>query len=83
MINLRRNNQLSFILIRNPYIYDRLKYINIIYYYIRDLENYRRINIEYISVNKIIADSLIKPLIRPILKSYIYLLSLYRTSPSL
>jgi hypothetical protein len=80
---LRGNNQLSFTFIRNPYIYDRLKYINIIYYYIRDLKKYRRINIEYIGTDKIIADSLIKPLTELILESYIRLLSLYRTSSSL
>jgi hypothetical protein len=82
-MNLYKDNQLSLIFIQNLYIYDRLKYINIVYYYIRNLKKYRRINIEYIGTDNIIADSLNKLLIKLILKSYIRLLSLYRTSPSL
>jgi hypothetical protein len=68
---------------RNLYIYNRLKHINITYYHIRDLEKYRRINIEYIDTGEIIADSLIKPLNKLTLKSHIRLLSLYRISFSL
>jgi hypothetical protein len=68
---------------RNLYIYDRLKHINITYYYIRDLKKHRRINIEYIGTDEIIANNLIKLLTKPILKSYIRLLALCRTSPSL
>jgi hypothetical protein len=49
-------------------MYDRLKYINIAYYYIRNLKKYRRINIEYINMDKIIINNLIKPLIKFIFK---------------
>jgi hypothetical protein len=64
-------------------LYNRLKHINITYYYIRNLKKYRRIHIEYINTDEIIIYNLIKPFIKFILKSYIYLLDLYITSFSL
>ena len=42
------NNQGALALVKNPYLYERLKYINISYYFIRDLAEKRRLEITYI-----------------------------------
>jgi Reverse transcriptase (RNA-dependent DNA polymerase) len=81
--NLRGDNQSSLALIRNPHIHDRSKHIDIAYHHIRDLEKHRRINIEYVGTDEMIADGLTKPLTGPALESHIRLLGLCRTSASL
>jgi hypothetical protein len=81
--NLRGDNQSSLALIRNHHIHDRSKHIDIAYHHIRDLEKHRRINIEYVGTDEMIADGLTKPLTGPALESHIRLLGLCRIPPSL
>ncbi len=42
------DNQESLALTKNPYLYERLKHIDIVYYYIRDLVKKRKAFVEYI-----------------------------------
>ena len=49
-------------LVKNPYFYERSKYINISYYFIRDLVEKRRLEIIYILTQDITADGMTKPL---------------------
>jgi hypothetical protein len=49
-------------LIKNPYLHERSKHINIYYYYIQDLEAKKQIVITYIPTNNMVADRLTKPL---------------------
>ena len=42
------NNQGALALVKNPYLYERSKHINISYYFIRDLAEKHRLEITYI-----------------------------------
>ena len=44
--------------IKNSYIHDRSKHINISYHYVRDLVRHNRIKIDYIPTDKMITDGL-------------------------
>ena len=49
-------------LVKNPYLYERSKHINISYYFIRDLAEKRRLEITYIPTQDMTADGMTKPL---------------------
>ena len=49
--NLRKNNIKAITLIKNEYLYKRTKYIDIVYYCIRDLRKRNLIKIFYILIN--------------------------------
>ncbi|KEQ90521.1 hypothetical protein AUEXF2481DRAFT_71331, partial [Aureobasidium subglaciale EXF-2481] len=55
----------SLSLVRDTYTYKRLKHIDIIYYYIRDLHRRNRINVEFIGIRDIVIDGFIKLLPKP------------------
>jgi len=61
---INNNNQGAITLIKNPYITKQLKYINICYYFIRDLAKRERLEITYIPTNRIVANGITKPLAR-------------------
>ena len=63
-MQLKGNNQAAFTLVKDAYIYERLKYIDVAYYYVRDLYIRNRINIFFIFSRDIIADGLTKPLLK-------------------
>ena len=49
-------------LVENPEFYKRTKYIDIIYYYIREIVSFKKVNLVYISTTYEIVDFLIKNL---------------------
>ena len=61
-MELKENNKSIIYLIKNAYLNNRSKYIDVAYYYIRNLQQKGRINIDYIPSEDMIADGLIKPL---------------------
>jgi hypothetical protein len=61
-VNIREDNQGAIALMKNPYFHERLKHIDIYYYYIQDLVKRERIFISYIPINEIIVNGFIKPL---------------------
>jgi hypothetical protein len=61
-VNIHEDNQGVIALIKNPYLHERLKHIDICYYYIRDLVKRKRIFISYIPINEMIVNGFIKPL---------------------
>ncbi len=63
-------------LIKNTYMYEWLKYINVVYHYIWDLHKRNQIQINFILSQDIIADELIKFLLRQIFKHFVYQLRL-------
>ena len=64
IINVLNNNQNVITFTKNPHLYKKFKYINICYHFIRNLINKENININYINTIKIIANELIKLLMR-------------------
>ncbi len=63
-VQIRADNQGAITLAKNPHLYERSKYIDISYYYIRDLKEKKRIKITYILTAEIVADGFTKPLNR-------------------
>ncbi len=59
-IQLLKNNQVALIFVKDAYIYKRSKYIDIIYYYIRNLCKSNCIRVVFVSNAKIIVDELTK-----------------------
>jgi hypothetical protein len=70
-VKIRGDNQRAFALIKNPYFYKYLKYINVAYYYICDLQEKNHIYTNYISTDKIVTDELTKSLVKSGFKKFI------------
>ena len=64
IIKLKNDNNDAVALIKNRQINERLKHINIVYYYIRDLQKHEKININYIFINEMIINDFTKSLIK-------------------
>jgi len=54
------NNQKAIALIKNPEFYIKMKHIDIYYHFIREVEFYRLIYLNYIFISDMIADRLTK-----------------------
>ena len=67
---MRRDNQGALALVKNPYLYERLKHIDVCYYYIRDLAKKKKLEIEYILIADMPANRLTKPLARIAFKRF-------------
>jgi hypothetical protein len=63
LIPIFSNNQGYIVLARNSIAYSRIKYINIRYYYIRELVAFNKVIIKYIPTKEIVANILTKPLL--------------------
>jgi hypothetical protein len=63
-IDIREDNQGALVLVKNPYLHERSKHIDICYYYIRDLAEKNLLEVIYIPTSEIPADSITKPLTR-------------------
>ena len=64
IIKLKNDNNNAIVLIKNRQVNKKLKHIDIVYYYIRNLQKHEKINVNYIFINEIIIDDFIKPLIK-------------------
>lgn len=62
--SLKNNNQRSISLAQNQVLFMKTKYMNILYYYICNKVVVRKIDLQYISMLKIIIDKLIKAFIQ-------------------
>ncbi len=79
-VEIRVDNQGAIILVKNPYLYKRSKYINISYYYIRDLEERKKIKITYVPTTEIVANGFTKLLKRVAFKKFKSMLGLVNNS---
>jgi len=68
---LKRDNQASFMLIKNAHIHERSKHIDIAYHHIRNLHKKNQISVNFIFNQDMIADELIKSLSRQNFKRFI------------
>ena len=64
IMKLKNDNNDAIALIKNRQVNERSKHIDIVYYYIRDLQKLEKINVNYIFINKMIIDDFIKSLIK-------------------
>jgi hypothetical protein len=58
------DNQGALALVKNPYLHERSKHIDISHHYIRDMAEKKRLEITYIPTADMIADGMTKPLAR-------------------
>jgi hypothetical protein len=65
------DNQGAIALIKNPYLHERSRHIDIKYHYIRDLVEQGKLRIKYIPTTKIVADGFTKPLERTAFNRFI------------
>ena len=70
------DNQVTNLLVKDAYISERSKYIDIAYYHVRDLYNKNLFQLDYISTEDIVADGLIKSLLGDKFKSFVKQLEL-------
>ena len=70
------NNQKAIILTKNSEFYVKMKYIDIYYYFIREVKFCRLIYFNYILTNNIVADRLTKSLLTLKFTHFINLMSL-------
>lgn len=61
-VQTKGDNQGAIHLVKNPILSDRSKHIDISYHFIRDLAEKKRIAVDYVPTNQMIADGLTKPL---------------------
>ena len=61
-VDIHRDNQGALTLVKNPYLYERSKHIDVYYYYICDLAEKKKLEIEYIPIAEMPANRLTKPL---------------------
>ena len=61
-VQLMGDNLGSIRLVKNNQVSERLKYIDIAYHYIRDLQQKKLIDVSYVPTNEMTADGLTKPL---------------------
>ncbi len=75
-MQLIKDNQVVLTLIKDAYIYDRLKHIDVIHYYIRNFYKSNRIRTSFVQSANIIIDKLTKLLSKNKFKIFIKQLEL-------
>ena len=73
---MKNDNNNAIALIKNRQVNKRSKHIDIVYYYIRDLQKHEKININYIFINEMIINDLIKPLIKQKFHKFLKLMNI-------
>ena len=63
-VDIRGDNQGALALVKNPYLHERSKHIDVCYHYIHDLAKKKKLEIEYVHTTEMPADGLTKPLAR-------------------
>ena len=63
-VEMRADNQGAIALTKNPHLHERSKHIDISYHHIRDLEEHKKIKINYVPTTEMVADGFTKPLER-------------------
>jgi hypothetical protein len=64
LVKIKNDNTGLLVLVKNPYLHERSKHIDIYHHYTRDLAKQGRIRLEYIPTKNMVADGFTKPLKR-------------------
>lgn len=70
-VQTKGDNQGAIYLVKNPILSERSKHIDISYHYVRDLAEKKKIVVEYVPTNEMVADGLTKPLPRICFKRFV------------
>jgi len=76
LIQLREDNQVILILIKNAHIHKQSKHIDVFYHNIHNLHKHNQIQINFVLSQEMIADELIKSLSKQIFEQFIELMRL-------
>ena len=76
IMKLKGDNNNAIALIKNRQINERSKHIDIAYYYIRDLQKHKKVNINYIFINEMIIDDFTKSLIKQKFHKFLKLMNM-------
>lgn len=76
VVGLKGDNQAALSLIQDAHTHDRSKHIDIAYHYVRQLWKTRKISVEYVPSNEMIADGLTKPISGPGFQRFVHQLGL-------
>jgi transposase InsO family protein len=79
-VAMKGDNQGAIALAKNPQLTDRSKHIEVQYHYVRELQERGKIDIQYVPTDKMVADSLTKPVSRIVLDRFINQAGMVRLS---
>jgi hypothetical protein len=68
------DNQSYIVLARDPVAHSRTKHIDVRYHYIQELVSFGKTTVDYMPIEDILADILIKPLLYPAFKKLVKVL---------
>jgi hypothetical protein len=69
-VDTRGDNQGAIALTKNPHLTERSKHIDIAYYYIRDLQERKRVSVSYVLTTEMAADGFSKPLPKKVFQRF-------------
>ena len=75
-MQLYRDNQAANLLVKDTYISERSKHIDVAYHHVRDIYNKNLIQLNYLPTGDMVADGLTKPLVGEKFKNFVGLLRL-------
>ena len=75
-VSIKGDNQGSLALVQNPHLHERSKHIDISYHHVRDLQERKKIAVDYVPTENMPADGLTKPLARTLFERFIQQLGL-------
>ncbi|KAI0998711.1 hypothetical protein K3495_g9490 [Podosphaera aphanis] len=75
-VETKGDNQGAIALIKNPYLNERSKHIDIFYHHVRELRENNRISTQYVPTNEMIADGLTKPLAKGPFQNFVKMMGL-------
>ena len=76
ILKLKGDNNDAIALVKNRQVSERSKHINIVYYYIRDLQKLEKINVSYVPTNDMKADGLTKSLTKQKFQRFLKLIDI-------
>ena len=76
ILKLKEDNNNVIALVKNRQVSERSKHIDIVYYYIRDLQKLEKINVSYVSTNDMKVDDLTKSLTKQKFQRFLKLIDM-------
>ena len=82
ILKLKEDNNNVIALVKNRQVSERSKHIDIVYYYIRDLQKLEKINVSYVSTNDMKVDDLTKSLTKQKFQRFLKLIDIRKFTSS-
>ena len=76
ILELKEDNNNVIALVKNRQVSERSKHIDIVYYYIRNLQKLEKINVSYVSTNDMKVDDLTKSLTKQKFQRFLKLIDM-------